>query len=58
MITCYVTAWSDWFSRFFCSVFTVCPETEEALYTDEFFDSQDLVVNALDNVEARRYMDR
>lgn len=35
----------------------VCPETEETLYTDQFFESQDLVVNALDNVEARRYMD-
>lgn len=35
----------------------VCPETEETLYTDDFFESQDLVVNALDNVEARRYMD-
>ena len=37
---------------------SVCPETEETLYTDQFFESQDLVVNALDNVEARRYMDR
>ena len=36
----------------------VCPETEESLYTDKFFESQDLIVNALDNVEARRYMDR
>ncbi|XP_015766357.1 PREDICTED: ubiquitin-like modifier-activating enzyme 6 [Acropora digitifera] len=35
----------------------VCPETEESLYTDKFFESQDLIVNALDNVEARRYMD-
>ncbi|XP_073242373.1 ubiquitin-like modifier-activating enzyme 6 [Porites lutea] len=35
----------------------VCPETEETLYTDQFFESQDIVVNALDNVEARRYMD-
>ena len=39
-------------------VFTVCPETGETLYTDQFFESQDIVVNALDNVEARRYMDR
>lgn len=38
--------------------FAVCPETEESLYTDKFFESQDLIVNALDNVEARRYMDR
>ena len=36
----------------------MCPETEETLYTDQFFESQDIVVNALDNVEARRYMDR
>ena len=36
----------------------MCPETEENLYTDQFFESQDIVVNALDNVEARRYMDR
>ena len=42
----------------FFFVFTVCPETEETLYTDQFFESQDIVVNALDNVEARRYMDR
>ena len=41
----------------FC-YFAVCPETEESLYTDKFFESQDLIVNALDNVEARRYMDR
>ena len=39
-------------------IVAVCPETEETLYTDQFFESQDLVVNALDNVEARRYMDR
>ncbi|XP_019626909.1 PREDICTED: ubiquitin-like modifier-activating enzyme 6 [Branchiostoma belcheri] len=35
----------------------VCPDTEEKLYNDTFFESQDLCVNALDNVEARRYMD-
>lgn len=37
---------------------TVCPQTESTLYTDSFFERQDIMVNALDNVEARRYMDR
>ena len=32
-------------------------ETEN-IYTDEFFDNLDGVANALDNVEARTYMDR
>jgi molybdopterin/thiamine biosynthesis adenylyltransferase len=36
----------------------VCPDTEEPFFNDEFFESQDFVVNALDNVEARRYVDR
>lgn len=36
----------------------VCPQTEERLYNDAFLESQDIVVNALDNVEARRYVDR
>ncbi|KAI8793388.1 ubiquitin-like modifier-activating enzyme 6 isoform X1 [Biomphalaria glabrata] len=35
----------------------VGPQTEDTIYTDAFFDSQDIIVNALDNVEARRYMD-
>ncbi|XP_074650739.1 ubiquitin-like modifier-activating enzyme 6 [Tubulanus polymorphus] len=35
----------------------VCPQTENSVYTDEFFCDKDLCVNALDNVEARRYMD-
>ncbi|WAR00961.1 UBA6-like protein [Mya arenaria] len=35
----------------------VCVETEKTVYTDAFFEDQDLVVNALDNVEARRYVD-
>ncbi|EGD76506.1 hypothetical protein PTSG_07623 [Salpingoeca rosetta] len=34
----------------------VGPDTE-ALYNDEFFESLDGVANALDNVEARQYMD-
>ncbi|XP_038615051.1 ubiquitin-like modifier-activating enzyme 6 [Tachyglossus aculeatus] len=34
----------------------VCPLTE-ALYNDEFYTRQDIVVTALDNVEARRYVD-
>ena len=32
-------------------------ETEN-IYTDDFFDNLDGVINALDNVEARMYMDR
>ncbi|CAI8051799.1 Ubiquitin-like modifier-activating enzyme 6 [Geodia barretti] len=35
----------------------VHPATEDKVYNDEFFSRQDLVVNALDNVEARRYVD-
>jgi len=35
----------------------VCPQSENELFTDSFFKSHDLCVNALDNVEARRYMD-
>ncbi|XP_062516487.1 ubiquitin-like modifier-activating enzyme 6 isoform X2 [Corticium candelabrum] len=35
----------------------VCPQTEKTMYNDSFFLNQDLIVNALDNVEARRYMD-
>ena len=37
---------------------SVCPQTESTVYTDAFFEAQDVLVNALDNVEARRYMDR
>jgi len=35
----------------------VGPETE-SFYTDEFFEKLDGVANALDNLDARRYMDR
>lgn len=35
----------------------VCPDTEEKIYPDSFIESQDVMVNALDNIEARRYMD-
>ncbi|GFO14677.1 ubiquitin-like modifier-activating enzyme 6 [Plakobranchus ocellatus] len=35
----------------------VCPQTEKTMYSDAFFENQHIVVNALDNVEARRYMD-
>ena len=38
--------------------FKVHPATEEKVYNDVFFSRQDVVVNALDNVEARRYVDR
>ena len=37
---------------------SVFPGTEEQVYNDEFYKQLDLVVNALDNVEARRYVDR
>ena len=36
----------------------VFPGTEDKIYNDSFFRQLDVVVNALDNVEARRYMDR
>ncbi|ELU01065.1 hypothetical protein CAPTEDRAFT_224089 [Capitella teleta] len=35
----------------------VGPQTEASVFTDAFFQQQHLVVNALDNLEARRYMD-
>lgn len=35
----------------------VCAQTESAMYTDQFFEGNDVIVNALDNLEARRYMD-
>lgn len=35
----------------------VCPETEN-VYDDAFFEALDGVANALDNVDARIYMDR
>lgn len=35
----------------------VGPQTELSHYTDQFFLSQDLIINALDNVETRMYMD-
>ncbi|XP_038073495.1 ubiquitin-like modifier-activating enzyme 6 [Patiria miniata] len=35
----------------------VCPDTETTVFNDEFFKDMDVVVNALDNVAARQYMD-
>ncbi len=35
----------------------ICPQTEKDVFTDGFFVSQDVCINALDNVEARQYMD-
>lgn len=35
----------------------VCPATEN-IYNDDFYTKQDVIVTALDNVEARRYIDR
>ncbi len=37
--------------------YKVFPGTEKDVYHNGFFQRQDLVVNALDNVEARRYVD-
>lgn len=28
------------------------------MYSDEFYTKQDIIITALDNVEARRYVDR
>ena len=36
---------------------SVCSQTEHTVYTDAFFENQNIVINALDNLEARRYMD-
>ena len=36
----------------------VFPGTESKIYNDDFYQGLDVVVNALDNVEARRYVDR
>eukprot|EP00038_Savillea_parva_P007534 m.170818 g.170818 ORF g.170818 m.170818 type:complete len:1074 (+) comp13295_c0_seq1:93-3314(+) len=35
----------------------VGPDTTKTVYTDKFFESLDVVVNALDNVQARLFMD-
>ncbi|XP_053405676.1 ubiquitin-like modifier-activating enzyme 6 isoform X2 [Mercenaria mercenaria] len=35
----------------------VCVQTEKTVYPDSFFERHDIIVNALDNVEARRYVD-
>ncbi|KAL4227831.1 Ubiquitin-like modifier-activating enzyme 6 [Mactra antiquata] len=35
----------------------VCIDTEKTVYPDSFFEQQDIVVNALDNIAARRYVD-
>lgn len=40
-----------------CMQHKVCPDTQDSVFTDLFFKSKDIIVNALDNVEARRYMD-
>lgn len=41
-----IDAWTD----------KVC-DTTQHIFTEKFFATQDIVVNALDNVKARRYMD-
>ena len=43
---------------YFVADISVCPDTEISIYNDAFFEKLDIVVNALDNLEARRYMDR
>ncbi|XP_057309540.1 ubiquitin-like modifier-activating enzyme 6 isoform X2 [Hydractinia symbiolongicarpus] len=35
----------------------VSSATQEEVYNDAFFEKQDIIVNALDNIEARRYVD-
>ena len=35
----------------------VCAQSERDVFTNDFFCQQDICVNALDNIEARRYMD-
>lgn len=37
--------------------FLVSSATQEEVYNDAFFEKQDIIVNALDNIEARRYVD-
>lgn len=44
--------------RIVADQYKVFPGTERKIYTDQFFQSQNIVVNALDNVEARRYVDK
>ena len=46
---------SNWLIDF---IFLVCPDTEMTIFHDDFFKGMDVVVNALDNVAARQYMDR
>ena len=38
-------------------LFRVSPATQKTPFNDEFYKNQDIVVNALDNVQARMYMD-
>ena len=35
----------------------MCPPETETFFDDQFFESLDMTVNALDNVASRRYMD-
>jgi len=51
---------SVYLSLLFCFgfVYAVGPQMETLVYTDGFFTNLDVVVNALDSVEARKYMDR
>lgn len=58
-----VGKWSFFRSCFFSAknnlrsfIFKVSPTTEE-IFSEEFFASRDIIVNALDNVEARIYVD-
>ena len=48
-------ACSSFYSYHNCLVF---PGTEQQIYNDEFYQQLDIVINALDNIEARRYVDR
>ncbi|CDJ43654.1 hypothetical protein ETH_00003310, partial [Eimeria tenella] len=35
----------------------VGPETEAEIFTESFWRSQDIIINALDNIQARQYVD-
>ena len=56
-LTNFVSFWYIYNFSFLLFI-SVCPDTELTIYNDCFFAAQDVVVNALDNVEARRYVDR
>ena len=46
------------YHRLVFRLFVVYEGTETTVHTDAFFSQQDVIVNALDNVEARIYIDQ